>query len=133
MSESEAQSTNNSYYCQDTRMKSTHEQLEKINFCDGQIERVELANDEVVVVLKDRQERILRFRFKGVVYFKAFELAGDISEVQIAEDTEEIKEAVRVIEQSGGSAEGYPSLAQVTFTTGVPAVIVVFQEFENES
>ncbi len=113
-------------------MDSIREQLGRIDFCDGQIERVELVSGEATIVIRNWQEHILRFRFKGVVYFKSFEFGGDISEVQIAEDAEEIKEAIHV-EQDGGGIEAYPNLIQVTFICDAPVMIVVFQEFENES
>ena len=114
-------------------MNSTREQLERIDFSDGRIKQVELINGEVLIVFKNWQERILRLRFKGVVYFKSFEFGGDDTEVQIANDTEEIREAIRVIQQDGGSIVAYPNLLQITFISDAPVIIVVFQEFENES
>ncbi len=109
------------------------EQLKRIDFNDGRIERAELLNDNVVIVFKNWQEQILRLRFSGVVYFKAFEFGGDDTWVQIASDTEEIREAIRVIEQNGENGESYPNLVQITFKGDAPKMIVVFQQFENES
>ncbi len=114
-------------------MNNIREQLEGIDFSDGRIERVELVSGEVLIVFKNWQERILRLRFKGVVYFKSFEFGSDDTEVQIVNDTEEIKEAIRVIEQDGGSIKAYPNLLQITFISDAPVMMVVFQEFENES
>lgn len=115
-------------------MNSNREELERIGFSDGRIERVELLlSGEVIIVFKNWQERILRLRFKGVVYFKSFQFGGDDTEVQIATDTEEIREALRVIKQNGDSVEAYSNLVQITFMSDAPMMIVVFQEFENET
>ena len=66
-------------------MNSNLEQLEKIDFGDGRIERVELVRDEVLIIFKNWQEHILRLRFEGVVYFKSFEFGGDDTEVPKSE------------------------------------------------
>ncbi len=50
-----------------------------------------------------------------------------------SDDTEEMKEAMRVVINDGGSAEGYPDLVQASFMADAPVMIVVFQEFTNES
>jgi hypothetical protein len=109
------------------------EQMKGISFSDAQIQHVDLINGEVLVTIHEWQQKTLRFRFKGVVYFKSFEFGNNLSDIHVSDDTEEIKEAMRVIINDGGSAEGYPDLVQVSFVAEAPVMIVVFQEFTNES
>src|SRR4028118_561128 len=104
-------------------------QMKRISFSDAQIQHVDIKNGEVLVTIYTWQQKILRFRFNGVVYFKSFEFGSNLSDVHVSDDTEEIKEAMRVVINDGGSAEGYPNLVQASFVADAPIMIVVFQEF----
>ncbi|HEX8466137.1 MAG TPA: hypothetical protein VF627_16105 [Abditibacterium sp.] len=114
-------------------LKQIQQQIEHINFEDAQIKHAEVKNGEVLVTVENWQTKLFRFRFKGVVYFKSFEFGSDLSKLQLSDDTEEIREAMRVIINDGGSIEGYAGLIQASFVSDTPVMIVVFQEFTNES
>ena len=106
------------------------------------IEAVELKNGVAVVTLSNLQKwsfgrasdsETLRLRFGGVVYFKSFEFGGDLSEICLSNNTDEIREAIKVIENDGGSVAGYPNLVQASFVHDAPMVIVVFQSLIVEN
>lgn len=114
-------------------MNTIHEKLQEFDFCDGQIEGVELQNGNVVLVFKNWQERTFHLKFSGVVYFKSFMWGGDISEVQLIKDAEEIKEAFRFIEHDGGATKDYHNLVQLNFISEIPVVVLVFQKFQIDA
>ena len=114
-------------------IKHISQGLNCIDFNDARIQGVEISNGKALILLQDWREKTIRLRFSGVVYFKAFEFGSDLSQVVVNDDTEEIKEALRVILHDGGHAEGYPDLVQVSFLSNAPIMIVIFDKFVNES
>jgi hypothetical protein len=81
--------------------------IENFDFCDGQIESVFLDGDTAELCFNSWKEKKYKFIFKEVVYCKCYNFGFDVSEVELVNQTEEMKEAIEVIKSGGGKAEGY--------------------------
>ena len=101
---------------------------------DATIKSAELKSDEAIVKVETWELKALILRFTGVVYFKSFEFGGNLSEIRLEENSDEIREAVLAIERAGGRAKGYPNLVQLSLVSDDdPLMIVVFQTLEVQS
>ena len=123
------------------------QQLKRVN-CEtpygAYIEAIELKNGVAIVTLSNLQRRAqlfgkasrsetLHLNFSGVVFFKSFEFGGDLSEIRLSDESDEIREAIHVIENDGGTAAGYPNLVQASFVAEAPLMIIVFQQLNVQN